>query len=279
MAADFHIGSAFALVFNKGHVLMNTFAIWAVAIACVLLAAPAQSDEIVEHTPDQQTVVHGAPKEPTKIWTLSAGGRIYDTWWDALDRKKPEGTNPAYPKAGKTSGAATWRCVECHGWDYKGKDGLYGSGEHYTGIKGVHNSREMTVDAIAKLLRAEPHGYSTNMIRDDELLRVAAFIREGQHDADLYIDRGTSKSKGDPARGASIFQTVCAICHGFDGRLLNWGTNEDPGYVGTEAQEAPAEVLHKIRNAHPGAAMINLRAFALQDAVDVLTYAQSLPQK
>jgi hypothetical protein len=38
-------------------------------------------------------------------------------------------------------------------------------------------------------------------------------------------------------------------------------------------------VLHKIRNAHPGAAMINLRAFPLQDAIDTLAYAQTLPEK
>jgi mono/diheme cytochrome c family protein len=258
---------------------MRASVVWAVATACISLALPAQSDEVKQHMPEQQSVVHGAPLEPTTVWMIAAGGRIYDNWWEALDRKKPEGANPGYPESGKQSGATTWRCVECHGWDYKGKDGLYGSGEHYTGIKGINNAHVMRLDAIRVLLRAKPHGYSTDMIRDDEILRVAAFIREGQHDPDLYIDRVTSKPKGDPARGAGIFQTICAICHGFDGRLLDWGTKEDPGFVGTEAREAPAEVLHKIRNAHPGAAMINLRAFAIQDAVDVLTYTQSLPAK
>ena len=35
------------------------------------------------------------------------------------------------------AGADTWRCKECHGWDYAGKDGAYGSGDHRTGIVGV----------------------------------------------------------------------------------------------------------------------------------------------
>jgi len=26
------------------------------------------------------------------------------------------------------SGKDTWRCKECHGWDYMGVDGAYGSG-------------------------------------------------------------------------------------------------------------------------------------------------------
>ncbi len=253
------------------------------AILAGLFAAAAWSVPFAmaepEHSPDQQNVVHGAPAKPTPVWKLSAGGRIYDNWWEALDRKKPEGTNPAYPKNSKRSGATTWRCVECHGWDYRGKDGLYGAGERYTGITGIRDARAMSVADIVKLLRAPSHGYTPDMIRDEELERVAMFVRGGQHDADRYIDRATSKARGDVVRGASIFQTVCATCHGYDGRLLNWGSREEPAYVGTEARALPAEVLHKIRNAHPGAAMVSLRAFALQDAVDVLAYAQTLPEK
>ena len=84
---------------------------------------------------------------------------------------------------------------------------------------------------------------------------------------------------GNVERGKSIFQTICAACHGFDGRLINWGTVEEPSYVGTEASRLPDEVLHKLRNSHPGAAMVNLRALPLSDAVDVLTYAATLPTR
>lgn len=247
--------------------------------ASVVVAASGAFAEQPEHTTDQQNVVHGAPANPTKAWTLASGGRIYDTWWDALDRKKPESTNPAYPATSKRKGATTWRCVECHGWDYKGKDGLYGSGDRFTGIRGIRGARSMTAAAIAKLVRSAPHNYTPEMIRDEELQRLAAFIRDGQHDADRHIERASAKANGDPKRGSAIFQTICATCHGFDGRLLDWGEKGAPAYVGTEAQKLPAEVLHKIRNAHPGAAMVNLRALPLQDAVDVLTYAQTLPAK
>lgn len=251
----------------------------AAAAACLLALVGHAAADPVEHSADQQNVVHGAPAKPSKAWSLAAGGRIYDTWWDALDRKKPDGTNPTYPASGKRKGATTWRCVECHGWDYKGKDGLYGGGERFTGIKGIRDARKLSLAAIAKIVRSAPHNYTPEMIRDDELERLAAFVRDGQHDADRYIERATAKAKGDARRGAAVFQTVCAVCHGFDGRLLNWGEPGDPAYVGTEAKKLPAEVLHKSRNAHPGAAMVNLRAFSLQDAVDVLTYAQTLPEK
>ncbi|MFN3867579.1 MAG: c-type cytochrome [Hyphomicrobiaceae bacterium] len=131
----------------------------------------------------------------------------------------------------------------------------------------------MTPAAIAELMRPPPHNSTADMISDEELARVAAFVREGRHDADRHIERATAKAEGDAKRGAELFQNICAMCHGFDGRLHDWGTKDAPAFVGTEAQAFPAEGLHKMRYAHPGAAMVSLRALPLQDAVDVLTYA------
>jgi len=257
----------------------------ALTLATVVVACnPAAADQKpAAHDTSVQAYVHGAPQDPTKAWTQAAGGRIYDTWWDALDRKKPQNANPAYPATGKRTGATTWRCVECHGWDYKGKDGIAGKdqamGDRYTGIKGVRGARSMEPDAIVKLMRSPSHGYTSEMIADAELLRLAEFLRSGQHDTDKYINRTTRKVSGDVQRGATVFQTVCAACHGLDGRALNWGTPQEPGYIGTEAKSLPWEVLHKMRNSHPGAAMVNLRALPFKDAIDTLAYAQTLPEK
>lgn len=254
-------------------------AIVLLSLSCLAVVSAAGLARDAVHSAAQEGFVHGAPSQPSRAWTLAAGGRIYDTWWEALDRKKPEGTNPSYPANGKRTGATTWRCVECHGWDYQGKDGLYRSGERYTGIKGIRDARGRSKASLVELLRAAPHNYTIEMIRDDELQRLVAFIKSGQHDTDAFIDRTTGKVRGDANRGAALFQTQCAACHGYDGRALNWGTAQEPGYIGTESKALPWEVLHKIRNAHPGAAMINLRALPLSDAVDVLTYAQTLPEK
>ncbi|MDX2155458.1 MAG: cytochrome c [Hyphomicrobiaceae bacterium] len=252
------------------------------AIAGAAVAQEAAKDK-AEHKSALQEFVHGKPADPSNAWRLAAGGRIYDTWWDALDRRRPRETNPNYPAAGKRTGPNTWRCVECHGWDYKGRDGVTGKtgalSDRYTGIKGIREARNRPAAEIVGLLRAAPHSYTPEMMSDEELERVAAFIRSGQHDADRYIDRKTAKVNGDRVRGAGLFQTTCAACHGLDGRALNWGKPDDPAFVGTEAAKLPWEVLHKIRNSHPGAAMINMRALPLKDAIDVLTYAQGLPQK
>ncbi len=246
------------------------------------VSASAQEKAAPERAPLQE-FVHGAPAQPTTAWNLAAGGRLYDTWWDALGRKKPATTNPAYPKDGKRTGANSWRCVECHGWDYKGKDGVNGKGQpmgdRFTGIIGIRTAQRLQPAAIVKLMRSPSHGYTTDMIPDAEMLRLAAFVRSGQHDTDTFIDRKTGKVRGDVQRGAAVFQTICAACHGLDGRALNWGTPQAPGYIGTEAKALPWEVVHKMRNSHPGAAMINMRALPLKDAIDTLAYAQTLPEK
>ena len=105
-----------------------------------------------------------------------------------------------------------------------------------------------------------------------------AFVSKGQIDVSRYV-KADKTVMGDPQRGKEIFQNICASCHGFDGRALNWGDDDEPGFVGTEAQANPWEVLHKIRAGHPGAEMPALMAFPIQDQVDVLKYTQTLPAK
>lgn len=263
---------------SKVHV---TLAVTGFLVTSLAASLPlfAQETKTAPHSDAAQEFVHGAPAKPSTAWELAAGGRVYDKWWDALDKKKPATTNPKYPASGKTTGANTWRCVECHGWDYRGASGEFSKGEHYTGIKGIRGAIGDTPADIMKLLRGPSHGYTADMIPDDALRRVALFVSKGQHDVNTVRDARTGNPKGDVRRGQALFETTCAACHGFDGRLLNWGTKDDPAYVGTEANKLPWEVLHKIRNSHPGAAMINYRALPLSDAAAVLVYARTLPQK
>ena len=57
----------------------------------------------------------------------------------ALGLPDPEGDMPIWKRqsTNSRSGAETWRCVECHGWDYKGVSGAYAAGSHLTGFPGV----------------------------------------------------------------------------------------------------------------------------------------------
>lgn len=228
--------------------------------------------------------LHGAPTDPSESWTLAAGGRIYDNWWEALRRAEPKGNHPAYPAAGKSHGVDSWRCKECHGWDYKGRDGQYAQGSHATGIKGIVGAQGRDPKDIAALLRAAPHNYTATMIKDDELMRLAVFVSRGQLDPDKYIVAATGDvqvagTSGGAVleRGRGVYQATCAACHGFDGRRLNFGTTSKAAYLGSEARDNPWEVMHKILNGHPGAEMINLRPLGAEDAAAVLNYTRTLP--
>ncbi len=253
------------------------------AIACACMAqfsgSASAQDAKPKHDEEAQSFVHGAPTDPSEAWTLAAGGRIYDNWWDALDRKKPASGHPSYPADGKGSGPNTWRCKECHGWDYKGRQGEYAKGDHYSGIKGIRGAQGRDPARIMAMLRAPLHGYTQEMIKDDELRRVALFVTKGQHDVDRLKDKKTGNPVGSSARGRALYQTTCAACHGFDGKLLNWGSKDDPAFIGTDSNKFPWEVLHKIRNSHTGIAMINFRALPMEDALAVLAYSRTLPRK
>nr|WP_045686866.1 cytochrome c [Roseovarius sp. BRH_c41] len=254
------------------------------ALAALMISAQTVAADVSaepqEHGANQQEFVHGAPQLPSLEWTLAAGGRIYDNWWEALDRPAPEAINPAYPVSAEQKGTGTWRCKECHGWDYLGAEGIYRQGSHFTGIKGVMGMRGRPAESLMATLRDGNHPYTPEMITDEEMLRVATFISEGLTDMRAFIDyetRTVIPGAGDFTRGRAIFQTTCAACHGFDGRAMDWGEGDAHNFVGTEATELPDEVYNKISNAHPGAAMINMRAFSVQDRVSLLTYIATLP--
>jgi len=219
------------------------------------------------------------PAGATDVWEVSRGGQLYDEWWAVIEADEPATTHPAYPGAGKKSGATTWRCKECHGWDYRGADGAYAKGSHFTGIKGITGKAGAPAEEIVAILRGEQHGFTAGLLSDSAVKKLAKFVSMGQIDTDLYIDRATKKVKGDPAAGARYYQTICAVCHGYDGKAMNFGDEPEPEFVGTIANDNPWEMLHKVRFGQPGVGMVALDALDTQALVDIVAYAQTLPEK
>jgi len=214
---------------------------------------------------------------PTNVWAISRGGQLYDNWAAVLELDPPERTHPAYPAIGKQTGAATWRCKECHGWDYKGVDGAYGRGAHFTGIKGVRGVQDVDPERIVAILRDRTHRYTESMIPPSAARKLALFLSLGQIDMDRYVDRATKQAHGNPLHGAQFFQTICANCHGFDGKEIDFSDEDVPEFVGTVATENPWEALHKIRFGQPGFPMVSLNVLHVQTQADILAYAQILP--
>ena len=215
----------------------------------------------------------------TDVWDTARGGQLYDKWYGVLGHQAPEQTHPAYTAEGKKKGSSTWRCKECHGWDYRGAAGAYGKGSHYSGIKGLRDMVGRNPDEIHKIIMDDTHRYTGDMIPHDEMKKLAKFVSLGQIDMDLYIDRETKAARGDAGRGASAYQTICAVCHGFDGKAINFHDEKKPEFVGTIAKDNPWEFMHKARFGQPGIPMISLITLPVQDIADILAYAQTLPRE
>lgn len=206
-----------------------------------------------------------------ELSAIARGGRLYDKWFVENKAAAPTTNHPAYAnKAGKYGKADSWRCKECHGWDYLGKDGAYGKGAHFTGIGGIRAAAGRDPAAIAKLLREPPHGYTSDQLADRDVADLALFVSKGQLDLTPYLADG--KPKGDGAKGEGYFATLCAGCHGMDGKKIS---NAPP--LGSVAGNVP-EMMHKLLNGQPGEAMPALRALDPQVAADIVVHLQTLPK-
>jgi len=207
---------------------------------------------------------------------LAQGGILYDNWPAELGITITK-NHPSYPADGKQSGADTWRCKECHGWDYKGKSGNYSKGSHYTGIKGIREFANQDPIEIVKILKDDTHAFG-EMISENAYDALAIFVSYGQIDVDLYVDRESHKSIGDLSNGGRIFLSTCTKCHGYDGKEINFKNEKNPEYIGTVAKKNPWETLHKIRWGHPATPMISLVFLDLKEQLDVLAFCQALPE-
>ncbi len=211
------------------------------------------------------------------------GGQMYDNWWVGANVAEPVGDHPLYPAFGLKSGSATWRCKECHGWDYKGVDGEYGTGSHFTGIAGVFGSNK-TAEEMFDLIKDDTgtfgHGYGNTGLSDDDITNIVVFLQNAVVDTGQYIDTN-GEFIGDAAHGRWGYIAAggyynCASCHGDDGTEINFGDKANPEYVIDIANNNPWELLHKIRFGQPRTQMTSWILVDGEDqgAADIGRYLQ-----
>lgn len=219
-------------------------------------------------------------------WRVMRGGTLYDHWIKAKGVETPTGDHPlwALQSTNTRRGTDTWRCKECHGWDYLGKDGAYGSGSHYTGFIGVLQVKDKPLAEILGMLKGSTnpkHDFSRYLSQED-LEDLALFLKYGTRDIRLLVDYRTKKplkAQPDLTMGRAIYR-VCASCHGEEGKNLNFGTADAPEYLGTLAKSNPQETLHKVLNGQPGNFVMPGLWFLSPDQLqDLLAYLQTLPEK
>ncbi|MEE8373320.1 MAG: c-type cytochrome [Dehalococcoidia bacterium] len=226
----------------------------------------------------QEFLAPGATAE-----SIAAGGRLYDKWW-AEDAGATEPTADfalwELQTNNTRNGSTSWRCKECHGWDYKGKGGAYSSGSHYTGFVGPYQAgATMTNDDLVAVLQGATdyrHDFSSEL-SEQSLDNLADFLKYGLINDTMYIDYATKTPLNvDATNGQARYEQTCSACHGADGRLILFGGEDG---VGNVANDNPWEFAHKVRAGQPGTAMPSaiVSGWSIEDVMDVLGYSQSLP--
>ncbi len=203
--------------------------------------------------------------------SIARGGRLYDKYFAENKTAKPATDHPSYIKDGKYGKENSWRCKECHGWDYKGKDGAYAKGGHFTGIKGINGAAGKDPAAIAAILRDKSHGYTEAQLTAKDAEDLANFVSKGQGTLAKYLD-AANKSTGNVGKGEAYYNTMCAGCHGLDGKKI-----KDGPALGSVADNG-AEMMHKVLNGQAGEAMPAMRAIDHQISADLAAYLTKLPK-
>ncbi len=223
------------------------------------------------------------PVEPADSESVARGGRLYDKWWSELGVDEPTGDHAlwALQSTNTRDGSSTWRCKECHGWDYKGDGGAYSSGSHYTGFTDVISAgATMSVEDLVGVLQGSTdyrHDFSSVMGVDD-LTDLANFLSEGLINDAVAIDYSTMMPvTANVSNGEVLFTATCMMCHGEDGRQIL--IDGELGIANVVLDEPIVEIVHKIRVGQPGTTMPSaiVNGWDIQTVLDVWSYLLTLP--
>ncbi len=246
-------------------------------------AMPSLADDGVTEE-DYANVLAYSATFPTSS-PVTEGGVLYDNWMKALGVEVPAADQPLFAtqSTNTRTGADTWRCKECHGWDYKGVDGAYSSGSHETGFKGVFEASAMSAEDLTAWLtggKNPDHNFAgEGLMGEAQVGMMVAFLQSPKVDVGAFINPDKTITGGDLDNGEDIFSGLCRDCHGDDGKAINFGDDTEPEYLGTIAVDNPWELVHKVTYGQPGAVMPSGHnmAWTLQDIIDILTFVQTLP--
>ncbi len=228
------------------------------------------------------SVIGVAAQSPSE---LTQGAQLYDKWYAAAGLPAPEGNMPIWSRQSTNtrSGAETWRCVECHGWDYQGREGAYGSGSHYTGFPSLLRQADpLTREQIIAHLKGanDPQHDFSPYLDEASLRKLAVFLKDGLIDDRQYIDSVSLQViGGDLQNGEKLYTETCAACHGTDGKKIVFRSEGVDEYLGSVARRDPWRFLHRTRFGVAGTAMpagYDL-GWTPEDGRDILMYAQTLP--
>jgi len=251
--------------------LLGSLKLWTQPI-CVTILAVA-----IGGLPSANPVEGGEPISgfSSDVETLSLGGRLYDNLWNVVGRRPPATAHPSFPEVVKTYNEKTWRCVSCHGWDYKGRDGDLGQVSKDEAFASLAPAIGRNPAELLRIIRTGTHKNITKVLSSDQMKALSVFLSRGQHSIAYLVDK-SGAARGVSERGKIIYDGACVRCHQADGKAVIYGEEGDVASLGWIARNRPAQALHKIRNGVAKADMLTLRFMPLDQIADLLAYLQQL---
>ena len=226
-----------------------------------------------------------AQTTPPSEQDIIRGAQLYDKWYAVLGVDPPQGNMPIWDRQATNtrSGPDTWRCNECHGWDYRGAQGEYKAGSHYTGFPDLMTQvLPLQVEDIVNHLKGSldpAHDFSA-YLDEISLNQLGEFLKFGIIDDTSYIDPVSLRLiDPDVNHGGQLYQSTCLKCHGEDGKEIVFRIEGVDEYLGSLANRDPWRFLHRIRFGVAGTDMpvgVTL-GWTPEDGRDILAYAQGLP--
>jgi hypothetical protein len=143
-------------------------------------------------------------------------------------------------------------------------------------------AQELSInDIISHLHGSKDPGHDFSPYLDEtDLTQVAQFLKYGVIDDTQYINPVSLRViNPDIQHGEDLYQSICAECHGEDGKKIIFKTEGVNEFLGSVAHRDPWRFLHRTRFGTAGTSMpvgITLD-WTPVDGRDILAYAQSLP--
>jgi mono/diheme cytochrome c family protein len=210
-----------------------------------------------------------------------AGGRLYVAWDAFLRVELPYENHPLWYQEEPVD-LNSWRCVTCHGWDYRGRE-ISSELEteepiQYPGVFSMVAEPEANVIAWLDGSKNRNHNFSAYLSEND-MQDISAFLITSLVDSDLFVEEGTGRVRGAPLTGEVLYKMKCRECHGSDGARINFGTAKRPAFLGNLANANPWRTAHIVRFGHVYT-IVHPRAnfgWSFYDEIDLLAYLQLLP--
>ena len=195
-------------------------------------------------------------------------------------------TPPVFAADGAIDGKKLFQtnCLGCH---HASKDGATGNAPLLTNGDFLAITSDTFLFTTIKNGRLDAGMPPWEWLGEKKIRAIVAYLRSQSTKPDLSAAvNAEKKAKGDAARGAKLFASICQTCHGIQGR------GYDKGYTGTHIGDpaflrtaSDGYIRHVVKHGRSGTAMQGfsgsnaIAALSDQEIDDIIVYLRTLSTK